>query len=360
MNKAEDAGYKPRLDTLRAMAVLMVIISHWLPGSHWLNRYTANGILGVTLFFVLSGYLITGILLKSKKMLQKGLSLKKAFAVFYIRRSLRIFPLYYLFILLLLLFFPSSVKPSLYWHLFYASNFYFWHINGFSPQLSHLWSLAVEEQFYLLWPAVILLITPKKLPVVFIGCIVFAMVFRALMYSPPGHIGRLLMPGSLDSFGTGALLAYGQAHTPKWYRKLLIFKNKALAAMTTAIILVQVFIHFYPNEFLVLIFYYSFISIFFFTLLLAVSESKGGSRLAGIVLDNKLLLYLGKISYGLYLFHLIIPAYNNVQVAAFLSAYRTELIAIFRFLVLVLMASASWYLFEKPILKLKNKFEINR
>src|SRR6476620_2899804 len=94
--------YYRQLDTLRAFAVGMVLLSHWFSPKHIINKYTLNGTLGVTLFFVLSGFLITGILLRTKTSIENRLSLREAFKTFYIRRSLRIFPVYYLLLFILL------------------------------------------------------------------------------------------------------------------------------------------------------------------------------------------------------------------------------------------------------------------
>src|SRR5687767_3808258 len=110
MSKQQNRFYMPQLDALRAFAVFLVIISHWFSREHIVNRYTDNGTLGVTLFFVLSGYLITGILLKNKNSIEQGGSIKSALKTFYIRRSLRIFPVYYLLIFVLLIFNVADIQ----------------------------------------------------------------------------------------------------------------------------------------------------------------------------------------------------------------------------------------------------------
>jgi hypothetical protein len=98
-NKFKVGSYIPQFDSLRAIAVLLLIIHHWLPGNKILNFYT-NGRLGVNIFFVLSGFLITSILLKAKKQLEsQNVSSKTVFLDFYIRRTLKIFPIYYLVLL---------------------------------------------------------------------------------------------------------------------------------------------------------------------------------------------------------------------------------------------------------------------
>jgi peptidoglycan/LPS O-acetylase OafA/YrhL len=97
--------YYPSLDSLRAIAVIFVIISHWFASDHFLNRYTSNGTLGVTLFFVLSGFLISGILMNYKTEIDlEVITIKQTLKIFYIRRAIRIFPIYYVLIGVLLLF----------------------------------------------------------------------------------------------------------------------------------------------------------------------------------------------------------------------------------------------------------------
>lgn len=356
MPKINSPGYLPQLDSLRAAAVLLVIVSHWLPATHILNKYLPTGIFGVTLFFVLSGYLITGILLKNKEMLYKGLTVKEAVTVFYIRRSLRIFPVYYLFIILLLIYYPSDISPSLYWHVFYVSNFYFYFQNGFSAQLSHLWSLAVEEQFYLVWPAIILLCRRCRLPAIFVGGIFTAIIFRVMMYDPPLHLGRLLMPGSLDSFCIGALLAYGQLYKPTWYNKIRSHQHFLLLTLFVLIVLLHIGLQFYYSDFLVLAFYYFVLSVFFFVVIMVVAATSDNAAFSRFILYNPVFIYIGKISYGLYVYHLIIPNFKEVHFPVMLVPYSIEIIFIIRFLALIIIASASYWFFEKPILKFKRNF----
>ena len=223
------SGYMPQLDSLRAIAVILVLISHWFSDKHFLNRYTGTGILGVTLFFVLSGFLITRILLRSKITIENGGSEKRAFATFYIRRSLRIFPVYYLLLFVLLVFNMAEIRETFWWHFFYGSNFFFWLKGEFGGHLSHLWSLSVEEQFYLFWPTVIFFIPKKYIPhALFIGAI-SAILFRYFITKPEENVlGRILMPGSLDSFCFGGLFAYGRQFNSSLYRFYLSKRNWCL------------------------------------------------------------------------------------------------------------------------------------
>ena len=157
-------AYQPHIDGLRAVAVLSVLIYHinntWLPG----------GFVGVDIFFVISGFLISGII--SKAILEKNFSIK----VFYNRRIKRILPVYFFVssvstLFALLIFFPSSLKgfaDSLISSTFFVSNFYFWKSSGYFSSaielkpLVHTWSLSVEEQFYVFWPLTLVLVYKFK------------------------------------------------------------------------------------------------------------------------------------------------------------------------------------------------------
>lgn len=170
----------------------------------------ALGHWGVRMFFVLSGFLITGILIKCRDSIDQ--SRKDQWLIiknFYIRRCLRLMPIYYLTILVTSILFFSEVKPLLIWHLTYTSNFYFfWH--QWEPYTSHFWALAVEQQFYLVWPFLILL-TPRKYIAKLISItILIGPLFRLLMvilgYSN-GDREYLLIFACLDSLGLGSLLS---------------------------------------------------------------------------------------------------------------------------------------------------------
>ena len=149
--------YVPEFDTLRAFAALAVMMSHFTEDINFL--LSRLGWLGVILFFCLSGYVITGILLRCRD-LQGSQSIWATLSRFYIRRALRIFPLYY-FAIFLFLFILPSIRSNLLWFLLYAVNigkvFGYSGTQGFVP-LNHFWTLAVEEQFYIIWPFVILLL----------------------------------------------------------------------------------------------------------------------------------------------------------------------------------------------------------
>ncbi|HET9055404.1 MAG TPA: acyltransferase [Chitinophagaceae bacterium] len=323
--------FYPQLDTLRGIAVLLVIISHWFSKEHFLNRYSDNGVLGVTLFFVLSGFLITGILLNTKGKLDRGGSFAEAFKVFYIRRSLRIFPVYYLLLFVVLVFNLSAIKDNFWWHFFYGSNFYFWTKGAFAGNLSHLWSLALEEQFYLVWPAIIFFIQRSFLPYALMTGIVVGIVFRFLIIAPNTQMGRFLLPGSFDSFCIGGLLVYGRQAQSSFYK--IYLKYRGVIVFLSFFLLL--FVHFPLIRQLQLDVYLA-IYLFLISVAFGIQIDRVSDTvtvpIVSVILNNKILLYIGKISYGLYLFHNLIPYFYGVELSFlpdFLSPYFIQLLRFF-------------------------------
>ena len=163
MTKSNQPGYTsymPQLDALRTVAVGLVITQHWF--QVLLPPFIKPGLTGVHIFFILSGFLITGILLRMRDgMTQSQNSAFSAFKIYYVRRSIRIFPLYYFIVLCCIVIGVSNFREEWFVYLFYLANF----LNP--PFLGgHLWTLAVEEQFYLIWPLVILFMPKKYIPYV--------------------------------------------------------------------------------------------------------------------------------------------------------------------------------------------------
>lgn len=198
------------LDGLRAIAILLVICDHYLP-----RVVTASGPLsrilleacdwagsGVDLFFVLSGFLITGILLDAR-------GSPNYFRRFYWRRSLRIFPAFYALLLFVLIFLPAVFgKTGFPWFAFYLRNWV--GADRLSdPTLGHLWSLAVEEQFYIGWSIVVFLCPRRYLMRTILILIAMAPLVRAAMhgFGYPGYLIFRVTPARMDSLLSGALLA---------------------------------------------------------------------------------------------------------------------------------------------------------
>jgi peptidoglycan/LPS O-acetylase OafA/YrhL len=197
------SNYKPQLDGLRAIAVMFVFLHHWTQLGFDL------GIIGVQLFFVLSGFLITGILLDLRQSVDSG-SQTVGFSLrhFYVRRFLRILPLYYFCLLFFVCLDRFSIRETIVWHSLFLSNVLFFLQGEFHGPFSHFWTLAVEEQFYIFWPWVVLLLPLRFLPRVLVLLIVLSLVVRAALFFG-GHVRfaqhSTLVFANFDTLGLGAL-----------------------------------------------------------------------------------------------------------------------------------------------------------
>ena len=342
---ADTSSYMPQLDTLRTLAVVFVVLSHWFPDSA-----AQLGPAGVTIFFVLSGFLITRILLAGKDEVERGGSRRGVLGRFYARRTLRIFPVYYLTLACLCVAAIPGVREYLWWFLLYASNFLFYRIQHWLPQTSHFWTLAVEEQFYLLWPVLVLFTPRRHLLKLVAAAILAGPLSRIAMLqrwdgSPLGlDMVGVLMPTCMDALGLGALRACQRARAGAGF----VFRSGPWRVLL-ALCLIFVF---WRGEWLGVVLGMTATALL--ALELISRASIGFSGPARTVMENPVLVYLGRISYGLYLFHLAVP---HLYAWAGLPALANPLLRFaVQFSLLVALASASWYLFEKPILSLKRYF----
>ncbi|MGC4035937.1 MAG: acyltransferase [Chitinophagaceae bacterium] len=351
--------YVKEFDSLRAIAVLSVMFSHFFA------QFSVSGLFGscgVTLFFVLSGYLITQILLKEKQAynLEYGSNIKSLFSVlkvFYIRRALRIFPIYYITLAILYGLNFESTREYFLYHLFYLSNFLYSFKIEFD-HLSHFWSLAVEEQFYLLWPFLILLTPARYLTIrLFLVLVAGSILFKFFLiwkYSFDTKSFELLMPSCVESFavGAGAVLLKDK----KIKKEVLLF---VLVSSLTLFVLVN-WISFKSNYLPLLIackiVSRTIFSFFSATLLLSILQ-KALPAFVQWCFRNKILIGIGKISYGVYLYHMFV--YNIMEYIQ--AEFRINLTGSGFYLLVALfitfsLAIVSYYAIETPIRKLKVRF----
>jgi peptidoglycan/LPS O-acetylase OafA/YrhL len=164
---------------------------------------------GVTLFFVLSAYLITGILLRTRSD-PPG----RVLAIFYARRALRIFPAYYAVLAVLLIADVPGLRSAWPWYAFYSANWRAALLGHWDSAVGHLWTLAIEEQFYLTWPLIVLLVPTRHLGRVCVALATLAVVTRGMLAAMSVEPIRVITPtiAVLDAFAAGALLAWYQ-HT---------------------------------------------------------------------------------------------------------------------------------------------------
>ena len=341
----------------------MVIISHFF--GNYLNvqiMWTS-----IDLLFCLSGFLISGILIETKNEL-------KYFQKFYIRRILRIFPLYYLLILLFSIFvycltphpeYYYYFKNNIFYFLTYTQNWYFIHSGEpAGGHLNHTWSLAIDEQIYLLWPLLIWLCKKQKhLIYLCLFTILFSFIFRLcynyyLISSPSLHSYPYFHNTfcRVDSFASGSLLYCFIKLKNKYLSNLKIFLVFIISFVLFAACAFgdNSFTHtgFYMRNFGITLAGIHFSTWIYF----AINEE---FLLLNYLLSNSFIRYIGKISYSLYIFHLFILLLFVSKINIVLSKQTnfSEIIAIIMCLCLSFIISIlSYELFEKPIFKLKKKF----
>jgi peptidoglycan/LPS O-acetylase OafA/YrhL len=345
--------YHKELDGVRAIAVFMVIFFHFFfeLDLHPLLTKVANfGRTGVSLFFVLSGYLITRILIATKE--SPGY-----FSNFYVRRSLRIFPLYYFYLTLIFIILPLIAgKPFPPFNLqiynwTYLQNFalaFRWeHV---SPR--HLWSLSVEEHFYLFWPLLIYLLSVKKIVIASISIIVMAFMVQYFMIESD-YVAYYFTFARIDELSMGALLAVLEIRnklTHK-YAKIYLLISVILAIPTIALMAIFTDI----DNTIIQIIKYDLLAFTFMSMIGYVISLLETGRVKKF-LRTKPMVFSGKISYGIYVYH-------PLCIAAVWSVFpkmNPAVLFVIAVSFTLLVASASYYLLELNFLKLKRFFEYKK
>lgn len=362
----------PGLDGLRAIAFLLVFAFH--------TDYLQFGWVGVSLFFVLSGFLITGILLDMKK----TLATKDYFFKFYGRRFLRIFPLYYFYLILMtalaIWLLSISYRPiymqifldQVWYAIFYVYDFFFGTINfEYSFFLDHFWSLSVEEQFYIFWPLLILLVPEKSLRKLFVGFIILGPIFRiAFFFIHRSEAFRFLsdapalaifpLPFShMDAFAFGAYISrFAIPKAKEQFLPLLVFLpiigfgSQYIATSDIGTISSMGYPILLPNAYQ-FIWGYTLLNYFFAVTIYSVVKHGLFNRF----LEWPPLRYLGKISYGLYVYHFPVLWFSiRVRDLGVVDPFAKPVIALISFIATLLVASISYKYLEKPLLNLKDRF----
>ncbi|MHB8403531.1 MAG: acyltransferase family protein [Bacteroidia bacterium] len=347
-----------QLDGIRFFAIVLVMVAHWL---QWqTNKPIYKGFPfgnGVTLFFVLSGFLITNILLRSRS---KEVSVRKATVLksFYVRRILRIFPLY--FITLFFLFFISfkNTREVFPWLATFTTNIYQSIHNTYIGDFNHFWSLAVEEQFYLFWPWLIVFIPAKHSEKIIIGLIsisILAKVYLFIYFPDKWMANSYLLVSCMHALGIGALISYWRI-----YRKGFIEKITKLSVVLTSIV-VYFTIHYIAFFYKAAWLNETIDNVLFALMSATIINYAAQSKFEGVfkyILENKFVAYSGKISYGMYIFHLFIPDFLKSHLSPILGINITNKFVLFVtcYLITFVMAHISWILVESPINKLKKYF----
>lgn len=346
---ASDASRRiPSLDGLRALSIGLVILSHLLGtrgfpfGPRALGTIGDFGYLGVKVFFVISGYLITSLLIKEHD--RTGTI---SLIGFYQRRAWRIFPAFYAFVAAMCL---AWAMGNLVLHRYdvvcamtYTMNYHYQR----SWELGHIWSLSIEEQFYLVWPFLFLLAGRKRVVPVATAMIVLAIGFRAIawFWFHDDNLVEEAYPCVMDSIAVGCLMAGLRAKldAARWYQGFL--RSPLFLIVPIAIAVFQ-----YPSR--PEIVYTLGTTIVNLGLALVVDRSvRIPDDPIGVVLNWGPLVWLGTMSYSLYLWQ---EPFLNHLARSEINTFPMNLILAFA------CAIASFYLIEKPTMALRDRLVAKR
>ena len=346
-------SYRPALNYVRAGAVWLVVLAHWT-----LVR-TPVGEIGRTTFFVLSGYLISGIIWKYEVRVGPTVRHWRKLGIFYARRALRILTPYFLALTLSALLPLATLREYPGWFVLPVSNLLFYRLQHWGEGLGHFWTLAVDEQFYLIWPFVLSVLPRRVGPLLLVALV--GPVFRALWtwYAGPGFV-LVLLPSSFDLLAAGALLR----HTEHWPSLRRLARGRWVLLVWSMWVVCYPLVNRLPHG-------EAWWAVFF-----PILESIGGYLTIGWAMRRwpatsrigwlgRIGQWVGQRSYGCYLYHLLLPVFYQRAVFYLTPAALPNSAALRQFwlgplpTVLVLtplllaMAAASWTWVEAPLERLK-------
>lgn len=361
--EAADHVQVPELDGVRGLAIALVFVFHCMPYTGWRQVDAILALknslwIGVDLFFVLSGFLISGILIDRHQSPNR-------FAAFYARRTLRIFPLYYF--ALLLVYGGLSLNPTLAstlrgtagagWFAGYGFNVWI-ALQGAWPQselLNHFWSLCVEEQFYVFWPFAVYSLRVTWFPKLAVVTLVAAVLLKVTMVgSGASQVAAFVsMPTRMDAFALGGLAAFASrfwdvqliARVATWLLGVSSI-GVAIVALPHRCLAFDIPSTIFPGSTLVAVFFASFI-------FLCVHPPPAWKWMQKLM-RARFLRILGRYSYGIYVYHWLIQ-YSIVRLDI-LGWKQHPSWLVFLSVILFTAASAfvSYHLVEQPFLRLKH------
>lgn len=340
------------LNGLRAIAAIAVVISHINMGlsKHFLlpNLPTTNlAGFGVTIFFSLSGFLITMILL-----LEKETYRSINFVNFIIRRSLRIWPLYFFYIiinLVIFLFNGIEYRDLISYYLFFIPNIPFI-FNVDLPRLGHYWSLGVEEQFYIFWPLLIKFIKNISSAIaLFISLFLIVKIISNIFIGTETILYKFLHVNRFDCMAIGSLGGYHYVH----HKNILIkyATNRILQLLCWSVIVLILINNFHIFS----IFDHEIVSVITVLLIIGLSEKK-----STFDLDKKWIDFLGKISFGIYVYHPLVIYIVSLVIRPYsINNYlKYPMVYLSIITLTILVAHISYRYFETPFLKFKSNYSL--
>lgn len=338
-------GRIPSLDGLRAISIGLVFLGHvaFTRGSPaFLDKFSHVGNLGVKVFFVISGFLITTLLLKEHA--RRGrISLRS----FYVRRTLRIFPAFYFYIATIValqfLGYVTLMNNDLIHAVTYTMNYH----DERAWELNHLWSLAVEEQFYLLWPVLLCALGPRKALIGAGIVVMLAPVCRAMMWyqfgASPTAMTRQFQAVA-DALATGCLLAgcYNSLGTNSRYMSLL--RSGLFLLLPGTVLLLAGLTALYSRA----AFYILGQSFCHLAIVLCIDRYvRCPETVGGRLLNSRPLIFIGLLSYSFYLWQQLFL--NPMNEVPYYTGFPQNLFFV------IVAGLLSYHLIEKPFLKLKSQ-----
>jgi len=355
------------LDGIRAVAVGLVMLFHF--------GYFAAGWVGVQVFFVLSGYLITGILLQARSQ-----AFSDYISTFYWNRALRIFPLLFAFIAAAAIAYalfgtPDSFKSDWPWLVSFSANFARMRPEDLGPAFVHIWSLAVEQQFYIVWPLLVFFVPPKSFRLLVIAVLTLTPLVRLAIVEYFTHIGLgeqyagkaayVLPVAQFDAFAAGAAISlFGLnrlTHAGRWFALVAaITATAGLAVLVAAYFgsrsafIASFGYAMYLSAGYGYVWGYSLLNILFMLGIVCALEGIWPAR----ILQSKGMVWIGKISYGIYVYHLpllILSAYMFEKMGMDVHGQWRPVFFAAWICIVILVSDQSYRWLEAPFLGLKKR-----
>jgi peptidoglycan/LPS O-acetylase OafA/YrhL len=362
------------LDGIRGLALVMVLWLHCFllePTSliiRLANSIGGSMFIALDLFFVLSGFLITGILIRTRDVPRRARN-------FYVRRALRIFPAYYFVILFIFVIYPVFYGPldqvldrrEAIYYVFYIQNL--WHawteIKPSWPGLQHLWSMAVEEQFYLLWPLVVWKTPPAQLVRVCAWVFVVSVTLKFVLIANGASVYEVYLPTytRVEGLAAGAGLAalwytHGIRTTPNWLRLAGIVATLALLFLIfrksgSKVSPLNMSLHVVSS------------TVAFAWMIFATVSARPGAAIRHFF-RNRMLRFLGRYSYGIYLLHWVVYwqikyfVLDAMGMEPNMDNWSAIVAGVAIVLATVALAFVMYHTLELPLLRLKRFFTSSR
>jgi len=375
---SEKRIYFNNFDALRFIAAIVIVFAHavegwidWFESDHIIDSFTdpvthlestfghhamifiKNLGIGVDLFFVLSGFLITYLLVQEKQRFGK-ISIPN----FFLRRTFRIWPVFYLLIALapfIVHWTQQTYQPDYLWNALFLGNFATIRDGQFLMPFAHFWSICVEEHFYIFWPFVVAFVPWKRLPAVMIAIVLLSIGFRGYMYyngDVPGLHMYLNTISRIDVLIFGAMLGYFYAQKPFTFTLPIWLRWTLFLALVTLLCFTPIYA--FNNVFEAMFKKYMYVGI----IILLLLDFQFGTNRKWRPFANPVFSYLGKCSYGIYMYSNILITIIVIQIMWRFQLNNMWLFLFFNFALTIGISIISFAFFEKRIVKWSHRFRV--